>query len=167
MARPPRCRCVSQEPDVSYFKPRGIPLSQLEEVVVTVDEFEALRLADLDGLYQEEAAERMNVSRPTFGRIIDSAHRKVAEALVKSKALRIQGGNFVMSNMRTFHCNDCSHDWHAPFGTGRPTDCPACHGRNFYRTDEGRGMGHGLRHGCRRAAGGSSRETRPPVPPQA
>ena len=68
MARPPRCRCVRQEPHVSYFKPRGIPLSQLEEVVVTVDEFEALRLADLDGLYQQEAAERMNVSRPTFGR---------------------------------------------------------------------------------------------------
>ncbi len=167
MARPPRCRYVSQEPAASYFKPRGIPLWQLEDVVMTLDEFEALRLADLDGLYQEQAAERMNVSRPTFGRIIDSAHRKVAEALVKSKALRIEGGNFVMSDMRAFRCGDCGHDWQVPYGTGRPADCPACHGRNFHRTDEGRGLGHGGRHRCRRGASGSSRETRPAAPSQA
>jgi predicted DNA-binding protein (UPF0251 family) len=64
----------------------------MEEVLMTLDEFEALRLADLDGLYQEEAAERMNVSRPTFGRIVDSARRKVADALVHGKALRMEGG---------------------------------------------------------------------------
>jgi predicted DNA-binding protein (UPF0251 family) len=167
MARPPRCRWVSQQPTASYFKPRGIPLSQLEEVTVTVDEFEALRLADLDGLYQEQAAERMKVSRPTFGRIIDSAHRKVAEALVKGKALRIEGGNFIMPNMRTFHCSDCGHTWQVSYGTGRPADCPACHGRNFHRTDEERGQGHGFRHKCRRGTSGSNRDSRQPVPPQA
>jgi predicted DNA-binding protein (UPF0251 family) len=64
----------------------------LDEVVMSLDEFEAMRLADLEGLYQEQAAARMNVSRPTFGRIIDSARRKVAEALVHGKALRIEGG---------------------------------------------------------------------------
>ena len=74
------------------FKPVGIPVVELEEVVMTLDEFEALRLADLEGHYQEQAAKEMKVSRTTFSRIIDSAHRKVADALVHGKALRIEGG---------------------------------------------------------------------------
>ena len=85
MARPRNCRRVGSMPGSNYFKPRGIPLSTLEEVVLSVDEFEAIRLADLEGLYQEQAAERMKVSRQTFGRIIETAHRKVAEALVKAR----------------------------------------------------------------------------------
>ena len=89
-------------PGSEYFKPRGIPLSMLEEVILTVDEFEAIRLADLEGLYQEQAAEKMNVSRQTFGRIIESAHKKVAEALVKGKALKIEGGEFEMASLRKF-----------------------------------------------------------------
>ncbi len=76
----------------SIFKPAGIPARYLDEVRLTLDEFEALRLADLEGLYQEQAALRMEVSRPTFGRILDVAHQKVAEALVSGKALRIEGG---------------------------------------------------------------------------
>ena len=94
MARPINCRRVGSMPESNYFKPRGIPLSVLEEVVLTVDEFEAIRLADLESLYQEKAAEKMKVSRQTFGRIIDSAHKKVAEALVQGKALKIEGGKF-------------------------------------------------------------------------
>lgn len=90
--RPKSCRMVGCRPDINYFKPRGVPASMLEEVVLTVDEFEAVRLADHEGLYQEEAAVRMNVSRPTFGRILYSAHRKIAEALLQGKALRIEGG---------------------------------------------------------------------------
>ena len=90
--RPKSCRSVGSQPDVTYFKPRGIPLTELGEVILTVDEFEAVRLADHDGLYQEEAAVRMNVSRPTFGRILGLAHRKIAEALVQGKALKIEGG---------------------------------------------------------------------------
>ena len=94
MARPLRCRHVEQLPLSDYFKPRGVPLSQLEEVVLSVDELEALRLADLQGNYQEQAAEKMNISRQTFGRIITGARRKTAEALVEGKALRIEGGPF-------------------------------------------------------------------------
>ena len=160
MARPPRCRGVGQEPASSYFRPRGIPLSQLEEVVVTVDEFEALRLADLDGLYQEQAAEQMNASRPTFGRIIDSAHGRVAESLVKGKALRNEGGNFVIPDMRTFRCSDCSHTWQVPHGTGRPADSPACHRRSSHRTDERRG----IRHRSRRGSSVPGQEIRQPGP---
>ena len=82
----------SLRPAASIFKPTGIPMHEIEEVVMTLDEFEALRQADLVGLYQEQAAEQMGVSRPTFSRIIESAHRKVADALVHGKALRIEGG---------------------------------------------------------------------------
>ncbi len=99
--RPKSCRTVGVQPGVTYFKPRGVPLSDLEEAVLAVDEFEAIKLADHDGLYQEEAAVRMNISRPTFSRIIDSAHRKIADALVHGKALKIEGGRVeIASNVK-------------------------------------------------------------------
>jgi len=79
-------------PQVTYYKPQGIPLTILECVELTVDELEAIRLADFEHLYQEEAAQRMNISRQTFGRILDAARAKVAEALVHGRALSIQGG---------------------------------------------------------------------------
>ena len=66
MPRPLKCRRVNYEPEVSYFKPRGIPLTKLDEVILTVDEFESIRLADIEGMYQEEAAKEMDVSRQTF-----------------------------------------------------------------------------------------------------
>jgi predicted DNA-binding protein (UPF0251 family) len=93
MPRPRHCRRVAQLPQTSYYKPRGTPLSALEEVVLTVDEFEAIRLTDLEGLYQADAAEKMSVSRQTLGRILESAHKKIADALVHGKALRIEGGS--------------------------------------------------------------------------
>lgn len=92
MARPPCPRRVAGPPTCDYFKPRGVPMTQLEEVALSVDELEALRLADLEGLYHDGAAGRMGVSRATFGRIVETARRKVAEALVLGKALRIGGG---------------------------------------------------------------------------
>lgn len=92
MPRPRQCRRVTELPRVTYYKPRGVPLAVLQHIGLTVDELEALRLADLEHLYQEEAAQRMNVSRQTFGRILDSAHAKVADALVNGKALSIEGG---------------------------------------------------------------------------
>lgn len=92
MPRPCCNRRVAGKPAASIFKPIGIPVTELEEIVVTLDEFEALRLADLEGLYQEQAAEKMKISRPTFSRIVDAARRKVADALVHGKALRIEGG---------------------------------------------------------------------------
>jgi predicted DNA-binding protein (UPF0251 family) len=92
MPRPIHCRRVGCLPQVNYYKPRGIPLALLQQTTLTVDELEAIRLADLEGLYQEQAAEKMNVSRQTFGRILESAHKKIADALVNGKALSIQGG---------------------------------------------------------------------------
>jgi predicted DNA-binding protein (UPF0251 family) len=92
MPRPFKCRFVEGLPPSDYFKPRGIPLSDLEVVNLTVDEFEAVRLADYEGLYQEKAAEKMGISRPTFGNIVESARKKIADALVNSRAIRIEGG---------------------------------------------------------------------------
>jgi uncharacterized protein len=92
MARPCRCRKIRCNPDSSYFKPRGIPLDGLEEVNLALDELEAVRLADYEGLYQEDAAKKMNISRQTFGNIINSAHKKIADVLLNAKALRIEGG---------------------------------------------------------------------------
>jgi uncharacterized protein len=92
MPRPKCCRHVCGMPDKNYFKPRGIPISQLEEVVLSLDEYEAIRLADYEQLYQEAAAARMNISRQTFGRIIEAAHKKIADVLINGKALKIAGG---------------------------------------------------------------------------
>lgn len=92
MPRPRHFRRVGCLPQANYYKPRGIPLAALQHITLTVDELEAIRLADLQSLYQEQAAEKMNVSRQTFGRILESAHKKIADALVNGKALLIQGG---------------------------------------------------------------------------
>lgn len=93
MARPKKCRCIESRPNATYFKPRGIPLIELEEVCISLDEFEALRLADYEGLYHKDSAVNMKISRPTFSRILNEAHRKIAECLLKGKALRIEVDN--------------------------------------------------------------------------
>jgi predicted DNA-binding protein (UPF0251 family) len=92
MSRPCRCRRIRCKPDINYFKPRGIPLDKLEEVNLGLDELEAIRLADFDGLYQEDAAKKMDISRQTFGNIINLAHKKIADVLLNAKALKIEGG---------------------------------------------------------------------------
>lgn len=94
MVRPRLCRRILAEPNITYFKPRGIPLRQLNETILTVDEFEALRLKDLLGFEQENCAENMRISQPTFNRIIVSARKKIADAIVNGKAIRIEGGNY-------------------------------------------------------------------------
>ena len=158
MARPVHCRRVGSMPESDYFKPRGIPLSVLEEVVLTVDEFEAIRLADLEGLYHEQAAEKMNVSRQTFGRIIESAHKKVAEALVQGKALKIEGGKFEMASMKKFRCDECQHSWELPYGTGRPEICPSCKSGNIHRAQEDRGYARGFSKGQTRCCRGNEQK---------
>ncbi len=90
MPRPKKMRCVGHWPDVTFFKPQGVPLRFLEKVFLELDELEALRLADFEGLSQEQAAERMGISRPTFGRIVEAARRKSTDALIHGKAILIQ-----------------------------------------------------------------------------
>jgi len=104
MSRPQCCRRIAGRPIASVFHPEGIPAPDFAGIVLALDEFEAIRLADLEGLYQEQAAERMRVSRPTFGRILAAAHRKVAEALSNGKTLKIEGGTVRMERLRSFPC---------------------------------------------------------------
>ena len=96
MPRPRRRRRIRFQPDVTYFKPAGVGISELEESIITFDEFEAVRLKDLEGLDQIEAAKKMGVSQPTFQRIYESARGKIAEALVNWKALKVEGGSYRM-----------------------------------------------------------------------
>ena len=101
--------------------PQGADPQLIEHIAITIDELEAIKLADFEGLYQEEASARLGVSRPTFGRIIAAAHRKVAEALVEGKALRIEGGT--VSARRT-RCDACKMEWEPTAST--MSKCPRC-----------------------------------------
>ena len=94
MPRPRRCRRVWFKPNVTYFKPAGVRMVSLEESILTVDEFEAVRLKDLEGLDEETAAKKMSISQPTFNRIVSSARKKIADAIVHGKAIKIFGGNY-------------------------------------------------------------------------
>ncbi|MBD3310604.1 DUF134 domain-containing protein [Candidatus Woesearchaeota archaeon] len=100
MPRPISMRRVRFEPGVTYFKPAGVRLSTIGETVLAVDEFEAIRLNDLEDMEQGKAAKKMSISQPTFNRLIKVARKKVAEALVNGKAIRIQGGNYKMAQPR-------------------------------------------------------------------
>jgi len=93
----PRCRRrIGLNPETTYFKPSGVPMRQLQEVNLTIDEFEAIRLKDLLGMSQKEAAAKMNISQPTFHRLVSDARRNLADGIVNGKAIRIYGGNFLM-----------------------------------------------------------------------
>lgn len=128
MARPVKWRHVAALPQATYFKPAGVPLRALEDVDLSVEEAEAIRLKDLDGLEQEQCAEKMRISRPTFHRVLQSARRKVADVLVNGKALRIQGGNFALAK-QSFQCRQDGHVWSVPFESlvaAPRLACPRC-----------------------------------------
>jgi predicted DNA-binding protein (UPF0251 family) len=134
--RPHLCRRVRFLPEVTLYKPAGVPGRLLEQVILSVDELEALRLADLEGVLQEQAAQQMGVSRQTFGNILAHARRKLAEALIRGKALRIEGGHVELAEGRRYFCSDCHHTWATAFGSAQPAICPNCHQRNLRRTWE-------------------------------
>ena len=107
MVRPKRCRKVGFQPNVTYFKPAGIRMRELEETVISVDEFEAIRLKDFQGFEQEDCAKKMDISQPTFHRLILSARKKIADSIVNGKALRIEGGNFEIIPQSNNHKGRC------------------------------------------------------------
>jgi uncharacterized protein len=127
MPRPEKIRRINILPQAKYYKPAGIPIRNLEEITITVEEFEAIRLKDLEGLEQEEGAELMNISRPTFHRVLNSGRHKIAEALYNNKAIRIGGGNFDIPPCH-FKCAN-GHEWDIPFYISKselPKVCPTC-----------------------------------------
>lgn len=106
MPRPKQHRKVDSPPLMLGYKPFGIPRNELEAVILHYDEYEAIRLLDYEGLMQEQAAERMNVSRSTLTRIYENARRSMAKAFVEGKMILIEGGN-VEFDREWFRCKRC------------------------------------------------------------
>jgi len=156
MSRPVKLRCVAQLPGAGFFRPVGIPANVLQGVCLSVEEVESIRLKDLEGLEQEECAQRMHISRPTFHRILESARGKLADALINGKAIQIEGGNFSLPQSR-FRCNNDGHEWNVPFealANRLSLSCPRCASANIQPMPLppfgfGRGRGRGFRGGRR------------------
>lgn len=128
MARPKKYRKIKCNPAVLYFKPKGIPMSVLDEVTLEPDELEAIRLGDLLGLSQEESAEKMNISRATFGRIINSARLKVADGILNGKALHISGELAEnLSKTLSVVCHSCGRRMKVKRDE-LANECPECSG---------------------------------------
>jgi len=121
--RPKIKRFVGFDPEVTYFKPAGIPLKLLQEENLLLEEVEAIRLSDLENLDQEEAAKKMNVSRVTFLRILHSAHNKIAKSLIYGKALSLKGGDYIMQNQNRFGGRGLGR---GRFQMNRECVCPKC-----------------------------------------
>lgn len=116
MPRPPKPRAVAHPPAAAYFKPRGVPMTELEERVLALDELEALRLVDLESLSQEAAGEAMGVSRGTIGRLLERGRRTVVDALLHGHAVRIEGGPVVTARPRR---RGACCAWYHPPATSR------------------------------------------------
>ncbi len=166
MPRPTKCRRVSFIPEIVCFKPAGVPMSALDSVALSIDELEAIRLKDHEGLEQEEAAVVMGISRPTFRRVLWAARRKLADALINGKAIRIEGGILKLGPGR-FRCGWDGHEWEVPdgeAGTESVRVCPRCR-----RSNVGAGHGGGHRWRCGRGWVGEDRspvESRNPLEEQ-
>ena len=127
-------RKIYFDPEITYFKPAGIPLRQLQEEVLTLDEVESIRLSDLDELNQEEASLKMGISRITYLRILHSAHGKIAGSLIYGKAIKMKGGDYIMPNL----------DGTGPVGQNPQTG----QGRKFIGRGKGQGQGLGGTEEC-------------------
>ncbi|MGM0432872.1 MAG: DUF134 domain-containing protein [Spirochaetota bacterium] len=139
MARPKKERVVQCPPQFSSFKPAGIGRRVLERINLSLDEYEAVRLADYDQKEHMEAAELMGISRPTFTRLLESAHTKIAVFLAEGKALYIEGGS-VHFDSNVYRCLHCGHCFPVPIDE-QPSVCPHCKSDNL--VDQAAGFGHG------------------------
>jgi predicted Zn finger-like uncharacterized protein len=138
LPRPKKFRQVEFLPAVTVFKPAGAPQCNLEQVVLTIEELEAIRLKDLEGLDQEECAKRMRVSRPTFQRILTTARQKVANMLTHGLALRVEGGTYQLVHRR-LRCQRCHSEFElSPSQIGQVEEevlCPKCQGTPLARIE--------------------------------
>ncbi len=143
MARPTKWRRIEHIPAIPYFVPAEKDVAELSENRLKLEELEAIRLKDLEGLEQGECAERMEVSRPTFQRILLSAREKVADSLIHGKMIHIEGGNFTL-NICPIKCNDCGKEWKESFENVETMKsgnyaCPDCGSHNIICRDFCRG----------------------------
>ncbi|MEA5039153.1 MAG: DUF134 domain-containing protein [Clostridiaceae bacterium] len=157
MARPVKWRKIEHIPAVAYFVPSDGGIPEIPEIVLKLEELEAIRLKDLEGLEQGECAERMEVSRPTFQRILLSAREKIADSLVNGKTVHIEGGNFTR-NICPVRCMDCGQEWKESFERLNSVAegscaCPSCGSYNVSCSHSCRG-GSGCKNCCRRGRRG-------------
>ena len=122
--RPKRFRRMNQPPFIKGFKPFGSP-AESEPVKVLYEEYEAIKLADYENLSQEVASERMNISRPTFTRIYDSARKKIAKAFLETRSIIIDGGNVHFED-NWYRCKNCESTFKKPIDNDKVTECPVC-----------------------------------------
>jgi len=139
MPRPEKDRIIFKPPIFSEFKPVGISMRSLSEIQITLDEYEAFRLADHIGLSHIEAAEEMGISRPTFTRLIEKARKKIAEFIIQGKLLTIEGGNIHFRN-NVIRCVSCGHMFTTNIENSI-TECPECNSNNLQNLAGG--FGHG------------------------
>jgi predicted DNA-binding protein (UPF0251 family) len=146
--RPPIERAVAGVPRITLFKPAGVPARELEQLRLGVDELEAIRLVDLEGLSHEKAADAMGVSRQTVGRVLERGRARVAEALVGGKAILIGGGQYRVEPRR-MRCFACQARW-AEESDQVAGPCPECGSADVgacwgggQRCGEGSGRGRG------------------------
>jgi predicted DNA-binding protein (UPF0251 family)/DNA-directed RNA polymerase subunit RPC12/RpoP len=130
LARPTKWRRIEKIPTIPYFIPSDKDIDEVPKNVLKLEELEAIRLKDLEGLEQGECAERMEVSRPTFQRILLSAREKIADSLVSGKVIHIEGGNFTQ-NICPVICLDCGREWMESFENMKAIKnndylCPDC-----------------------------------------
>ncbi len=118
---------------VAHFKPAGIPMRDLEVIVLSDVELDCLKYADLDDEKQTDSASKMSISQPSFSRHLKIARRKIVDALINGKALSIETGHYPVIKTRFFKCIRCNHSWGLSVGTGRPESCPECGSTDFFR----------------------------------
>ena len=139
MPRPKNNRIVHEPPIFTEFKPAGVPATGLKQVLLTLDEFEAMRLADFIGMSHEEAADEMGISRSTFSRLIEKSRKKIAEFIFRGRLLTIDGGN-VHFRKNIIQCSDCGYMFKINIDSPM-TECPECHSKNLLNLAGG--FGHG------------------------
>ena len=139
MPRPKSNRIVHNPPIFSEFKPTGVASKLLEQIILSLDEYEAFRLADSLGLSHAEAADQMDISRSTFTRLIEQSRKKIAELIIDGKALVIDGGNIHFRN-NIIRCNNCGHMFNININKTF-SECPECHSTNLINLAGG--FGHG------------------------
>lgn len=130
MARPTKWRKIENIPAIPYFIPSETGNADLPEIVLLLEELEAVRMKDMEGMEQEECAQKMEVSRPTFQRILISAREKIADALINGKVIHIEGGNFTR-NICPVRCEECGKEWTESFENMESIRrgeyaCPSC-----------------------------------------
>ncbi len=160
MPRPRKSRRIESSVREQCFRPCRTGRAAKNAVKLFLDELEAVRLSDLEGLSQEDAAAKMEISRSTFARLLNEAHSKIAEAIIQSKPIMTEGAeqDENLLSGRKFKCAGCGHEWELMCGTGCPASCPECGGGDFRRTNCGlryqrrgtcgKGQNTGGKHGC-------------------